>query len=161
MGWKPDAHSGPWEPADGADAVINLAGESIGDRRWTPQRKAQLRDSRILPTRSLVAAIKAVAVRPPVFISGGGADQYGAGGDEVKTESSRPGTDYLAQLCEDWEGEAAGAASASTRVVLLRTGVVLERSGGALAKMIPPFRFFAGGPMGSGRQYMSWIHRID
>ncbi len=162
VGWKPDAHSGPWESAiDGADAVINLAGEGIGDRRWTPQRKARLRDSRILPTRSLVAAIKAVALCPPVFISGSGVGYYGAGGDEVKTESSGPGSDFLARLCEDWEGDAAGAASPSTRVVLLRTGVVLERSGGALAKMIPPFRFFAGGPMGSGRQYMSWIHRHD
>ena len=85
----------------------------------------------------------------------------GASGDEPKTESSPAGTDFLAALCVDWEAEAQRAAAAGTRVVLLRTGVVLERNGGALVKMLPPFRFFAGGPLGTGRQYMSWLHRLD
>jgi uncharacterized protein (TIGR01777 family) len=161
VGWRPDGRSGPWAAAiDAADAVVNLAGESIGDGRWTPARKAALRDSRIAPTRSLAEAIANVGVPPRVFISGSGAGYYGTSGDEVKTEDSPPGTDFLATLCRDWEAEA-GRASSRTRVVTLRTGLVLERSGGALAKMLPPFRLFAGGPMGSGRQYMSWIHRID
>jgi uncharacterized protein (TIGR01777 family) len=162
VGWQADGQSGAWAPVlDGADAVINLAGESIGERRWTPQRKAQLRDSRIMPTRSLVAAIAAASVPPRVFISGSGVGYYGAAGDETKTETSSAGDDFLAHLCEDWEAEARRAESASTRVVLLRSGLVLERSGGALPRMITPFRLFAGGPMGSGRQYMSWIHRHD
>jgi uncharacterized protein (TIGR01777 family) len=95
-----------------------------------------------------------------VFVSGSGVGYYGAG-DDPKIESSPPGDDFIAQLCEDWEAEAGRAASAATRVVLLRTGIVLERSGGALPKLVRPFRLFAGGPLGSGRQYMSWIHRLD
>jgi uncharacterized protein len=162
VGWKPDGQTGPWAAAvDGADAVINLAGESIGGRRWTPQRKAQIRDSRIVPTRSLVAAICAAATAPKVFISGSGVGYYGASGDEPKTEDSPQGDDFLANLCEDWEAEALRARRTATRVVLTRTGVVFERSGGALRQMMLPFRFFAGGPMGSGRQYISWIHRHD
>lgn len=161
LGWRPDGQGGPWASAlDGADGVINLAGESIGEKRWTPQRKAALRDSRLVATRSLVAAIASVARPPRVFISGSAVGYYGPSGDEAKTEDSPAGTDFLAHICEDWEAEARRATPHS-RVVLLRTGLVLERSGGALAKMIPPFRLFAGGPMGSGRQYMSWIHRID
>ena len=162
VGWKPDGRSGPWAAVlDGADAVINLSGEGIGDRRWTPQRKAQLRDSRVIPTRSLVAALASVRVRPPVFVSGSAVGYYGASGGESITESSPAGDDFLAHLCEDWEAEARRGESDATRVVLVRSGLVLERSGGALAKMITPFRLFAGGPMGSGRQYMSWIHRQD
>jgi uncharacterized protein len=162
VGWKPDGQSGPWASAlDGADAVVNLAGAGIADRRWTPQRKAELRDSRIVPTRSLVAAIASAAAAPPVLVSASGVNYYGASGGEPKTEAAPPGADFLAHVCEDWEAEARRAQSASTRVVPLRSGVVLERTGGALPKMIRPFRFFAGGPIGSGRQYVSWIHRID
>lgn len=164
VGWQPDGRSGPWASAiDGADAVINLAGESIGSKRWTPQRKAQLRDSRILPTRSLTAAIAAAAAPPPVFVSSSAIGYYGAAGDERKTEDARPGSDFLAQLCEDWEREARKAADGhgGMRLAIVRTGVVLERSGGALGDMLTPYRLFAGGPLGSGRQYMSWIHRLD
>jgi uncharacterized protein (TIGR01777 family) len=145
----------------GADAVINLAGASIADGRWTPARKQLLRDSRILSTRSLAAAIKAAPAPPRVFISGSAAGYYGPSGDEPKTEESPPGRDFLAQLCVDWEAEAAAARRPDTRLVLVRTGIVLEQSGGALHKMLRPFRMFVGGPIGSGRQYMSWIHRID
>ena len=162
VGWKPDGSSGPWAAAlDGADAVINLAGEGIGDKRWTPQRKAVLFDSRVAPTRSLVAAIASTAARPPVFISGSAVGYYGPSGSEPKTEADAAGDDFLAHICEDWEAEARRAESAATRVVVIRTGVVLERSGGALQKLVTPFKLFAGGPVGSGRQYMSWIHRID
>ncbi len=162
VGWAPDGRSGPWASAlDGADAVVNLAGASIAEQRWTPQRKAVLRDSRIIPTRSLVAAIASVSAPPPVLVSASGVNYYGAGRDEIKTEDSPAGDDFFAHLAEDWEQEARKAEGGRTRVALVRSGLVLERSGGALARMIPPFRMFVGGRMGSGRQYMSWIHRID
>jgi uncharacterized protein (TIGR01777 family) len=161
VGWYPDGRSGIWaDVINGADAVINLAGANLGEARWTPQRKAILQDSRIIPTRSLAAAITEASVRPPVFISASGVGYYGRG-SEPTTEGSPAGTDFLAGLCEAWETEAARARSAATRVVFIRSGVVLEKSGGVLPRMITPFRFFVGGPLGSGRQYMSWIHRID
>lgn len=162
VGWTPDGTSGPWASAvEGADAVINLAGESIGARRWTPQRKAALRDSRILATRSLATAIGAASVPPPVFINGSAVGYYGDRGSEPLTEEAAAGNDFLAHVCLDWEQEARRAARAGVRLVLLRTGIVLERSGGALVEMMRPFRFFAGGRLGSGRQYVSWIHRLD
>ena len=162
VGWKPDGKSGPWSAAlEEADAVINLAGESIAGKRWSPQRKAQLHDSRVLATRSLAAATQSATRPPAVFISGSAVGYYGAAGDESLTEGSPAGSDFLAHLCEDWEREARAAARPGVRIVLLRTGVVLERSGGALVEMMRPFRFFAGGRIGNGRQYLSWIHRLD
>jgi uncharacterized protein (TIGR01777 family) len=162
VGWKPDGRSGPWATCiSGADAVINLAGASIGGKRWSPQRKAELRDSRLLATRSLAAAIAQAPVAPRLFISSSAVGYYGASGGEPKTESSPTGSDFLAHLCEDWEAEARKAAREGMRLAIIRSGVVLEKSGGALAQMITPFRLFVGGPMGSGRQFMSWIHRLD
>ena len=162
VGWKADGNAGPWATVlDGADAAVNLAGASIAAKRWTPQRKAALRDSRILPTRSMAAGIRACAAPPRVFISASGVAYYGDTGAEIKTEDSKPGEGFLAALAEDWEAEARKAEAAGTRVVLLRTGVVLEKSGGALPQMLTPYRFFAGGRFGSGRQYISWIHRLD
>jgi uncharacterized protein len=166
VGWDPGAGDAAANSAlraviEEADVVVNLAGASIGDGRWTPQRKAELRDSRVVPTRAVANAIATATTPPKVLISASGAGYYGASGDEPKTEDSPAGTDFLAHLCADWEAEARRAEGAGTRTVLMRTGVVLERSGGALAKLLPPFRFFAGGPIGSGRQYMSWLHRLD
>lgn len=162
VGWNPDGQSGPWASVlDGADAVVNLSGEPVAASRWTPQRKAQLRDSRVLPTRSLVAAIAAAATPPRTFISGSAVGYYGTAGGEVKTEESPAGSDFLAQLAEDWEAEARRMQRPDVRLAIVRTGIVLERSGGALAQMLKPYRLFAGGPFGSGRQFMSWIHRID
>jgi uncharacterized protein (TIGR01777 family) len=163
VGWNPDGQSGPWAATlSGADAVINLSGASIGDKRWTPQRKAELRDSRMLPTRSLATAIREAPVPPRVFVSGSATGYYGTSTDgDAKTEASPPGADFLAHLCEDWEAEALKAARDGMRLVIIRSGTVLERSGGALPEMMRPFRFFAGGPLGSGRQYFSWIHRLD
>lgn len=161
VGWRPDGQPGELTTViDGADAVINLAGASLADRRWSPARKAELRDSRVLPTRSLASAILAAKQPPPVFVSASGVGYYGPSGSEIKTEDSPSGDDFLARMAVDWEAEAR-AAEPATRVVLVRSGVVLERSGGALAKLIPPFRMFVGGPLGSGRQYFPWIHRID
>jgi uncharacterized protein (TIGR01777 family) len=162
VGWRPDGRAGDWASVlHGADAVVNLAGAGIGDERWSPERKAVIRDSRIRPTRSLVAAITEAPLRPPVFISASGVGYYGAAGAETMTEASPAGHDFLAQLCTEWEAEALRAQSAATRVVLVRSGIVLERSGGVLPRMMMPFRFFAGGAVGAGRQYVSWIHRID
>jgi uncharacterized protein (TIGR01777 family) len=162
VGWRPSGDTGRLTPiVDGADAVVNLAGESIGDKRWTPQRKAQLRDSRLLATKSLVAAITAAPQPPRVLVSSSAVGYYGPAGAEPKVEESPAGTDFLAQLAADWEAEARKAERAGTRVVLLRTGLVLEKVGGALPKMLTPFRFFVGGRLGSGRQYISWIHRHD
>jgi len=162
VGWTPDGQGGPWaEVVNGADAVINLAGASLGEKRWTAQRKAELRDSRLLATRSLVTAIKSAPTPPAVFISASGVDYYDASTDEPKTAVSPPGRSCLAQLCEDWEKEAGRAEREGLRLVIIRSGIVFERSGGALVRMMMPFRFFAGGRLGSGRQYLSWIHRLD
>jgi uncharacterized protein len=161
VAWNPDAAHDPWARSVGsADAVINLAGESIAGGRWTDARKAALRDSRIRTTRALSEAILASTRKPLAFLSGSAIGIYGPHGDEPVTEETAPGSDFLARLAVAWEHEALTAAGA-TRVVLLRTGVVLAREGGALPQMALPFRVFAGGPVGSGRQQVSWIHVDD
>lgn len=162
VGWNPDGTAGLL-PAliDHASAVINLAGASVGRGRWTAARKAVLRESRILPTRSLAAAIQAAAAPPPVFVSGSATGYYGDTGNAAITDWSPPGHDFLADICVAWEAEAHRAARDETRVVALRTGIALERSGGALPRMMLPFRFFVGGKVASGRQYLAWIHRLD
>ena len=161
VAWTPDGTAGPWAPTvDRADAVINLAGESIASGRWTAERKARIRQSRILATRSLVAAMHDATRAPTILLSGSATGYYGPRGSEPLTEDAQPGADFLASVCREWEAEALQAAY-RTRVVLLRTGIVLDRAGGALPQMARPFRLFAGGPLGSGRQYMSWIHVDD
>ena len=162
VGWRPNGASGKWATAvDDADAVVNLAGASLGDGRWTARRKAELRDSRILATRSVVEAIRHAPVPPRVLISSSAVDYYGASGAEPNTEDAPPGDGFLSKLAAAWEAEARRAESTGTRVVLLRTGLVLERTGGALPRLVRPFRFLIGGPIGNGRQYVSWIHRLD
>jgi uncharacterized protein len=160
--WTPDGRLGPWADAcAGVDAVINLAGESIAAGRWTAARKRALVDSRVLATRSLAAFIASAATRPSVFLSSSAVGFYGNRGTETLDETAAPGSDFLAGLAARWEREALAASCAGTRVVLLRTGIVLDPSEGALAKMLLPFRLGVGGPFGFGRQYMSWIHRDD
>jgi uncharacterized protein (TIGR01777 family) len=144
---------------DGADAVVNLAGEPL-DRRWTPDRKRALRASRLDATTALVAALRRAARRPSVFLSGSAIGIYGTRGSEPLDEHAPPGSDFTARLCREWEASAAEANDLA-RVVLLRTGLVLGREGGVLPRLARPFQFFAGGPLGSGRQYYSWIHRRD
>ncbi len=159
--WSPDGRAGEWaESIDGAGALVNLAGESIGAGRWTDDRRRAIRDSRVLATRSLVEACRRARRPPAVFLSGSGQGYYGDRGDEVLTEASAPGTDFLARVCVEWEGEARPA-SALTRLVVLRTALVLDRDEGALPRMVQPFRLLAGGPLGSGRQFVSWIHLDD
>ena len=161
VSWTPNGDSGPWAAAiEGADAVINLAGESIS-KRWTAAQKQRIVESRVQATRSLAAAITGATQAPALLISGSAVGYYGPHGDERITENTPAGSDFLAEVCRHWEDEAQRAVSARTRVVCIRTGLVLERDGGALAQMLPPFWFGAGGPVGSGRQFWPWIHRED
>lgn len=162
IGWIADGHAGSLaRELEDASVLVNLAGESIGRGRWSAARKQALRDSRILGTRSLVSALALTSNPPGTFISGSGIGYYGDRGNEPLTEGSSSGDDFLAHLCVEWEIEAQRAAAPARRIVLLRTGLVLEKSGGVLPQMMRPFRFFAGGPIGSGRHYMSWVHRLD
>jgi uncharacterized protein len=160
--WTPDGTVGAWSTEiDGAGAVVNLAGESIAGKRWSAAQKARILESRVQATRSLAGAIVAASAPPSVFVSGSAVGYYGPHGEEIVTEDTPPGSDFLANVCVQWEAEARRAATARTRVVCVRTGVVLEKDGGALPQMMLPFKFGAGGPVGSGRQYIPWIHRTD
>ncbi len=162
VAWNPGTTGEPWtSEIDGADAIVNLAGEPIAGRRWSPAQKRRIDESRIAATRSLARATSAATAPPSVFVSGSGAGFYGPRGDEVVTEDAPSGNDFLAAVCRHWEAEAASAATSRTRVVCIRTGLVLERDGGALQKMLPPFQFGVGGRVGSGQQYWPWIHRQD
>ncbi|NIJ78560.1 hypothetical protein FHT08_003694 [Xanthomonas campestris] len=146
-----------------ADAVINLAGEPLAAGRWTDARKQRFRASRLGMTGQLHAWIaqQPAEQRPSVLISGSAVGYYGERGDSVLTEADRAGDDFSAQLCRDWEAEATRIAALGPRVSWVRTGIVLDRDGGALARMLPAFRFGGGGPFGDGRHWMSWIHRAD
>jgi uncharacterized protein (TIGR01777 family) len=162
IAWTPDGTAGPWASVlAGADVVVNLAGEPIADRRWTRAQKERIRDSRILATRSLVAAIRQTSPPPPLMLSGSAVGYYGDTGERIVTETDPPGNDFLAEICAAWEREARQAEAAGTRVALMRTGIVLAKDGGALARLLPLFKMFVGGPLGSGRQYWPWIHRDD
>jgi uncharacterized protein len=159
--WTPDGSTGAWASVlDGADAVVNLAGESIAAGRWTEARKRSILESRLLATRSLVAAMAAARRTPAILVSSSAQGYYGDRGDEALTEESGAGADFMADVCVRWEAEARKAAGLA-RVVLLRTGLVLSASEGALPRMLLPFKLFGGGPLGSGRQYVSWIHWRD
>ncbi len=160
---------GPWRDAlAGTDAVIHLAGESIGAKRWDARQKQVLRDSRVEATRTLVEMIAALPSdrRPRVLVSASGADVYPFApdnefDDDEVTETDPPSDSFLGRLCRDWEKEALAAEAHGLRVACMRTGLVLGPGGGALDKMTTPFRFFVGGRIGHGRQFMSWIHRDD
>jgi uncharacterized protein len=154
--------AGAWEQSlDGADAVINLAGAPIADARWTHARKQLLTDSRVFTTRLLVAAMSRRSSKPRTLISASGIGYYGPNDDRVLDEGAVRGKGFLADLCLAWEAEALRAAESGARVVLLRTGMVLEQDGGALPKMLLPFRLYVGGPIMPGTQWVSWIHRRD
>jgi uncharacterized protein len=159
--WQPGT-GGVWEQAvDGADGIINLAGEPIAAKRWTAVQKERIRSSRIDTTKSLVHAIGKAKVKPKFIISSSAVGYYGPRGDETLTEESPPGNDFLSRLCVEWEEEALKAEAHGVRVALLRTGIVLGKGKGALAKMVPPFKMFFGGRLGSGKQWMPWIHIDD
>jgi uncharacterized protein (TIGR01777 family) len=159
--WAPAAGLDVWaRSVEGAGAIVNLAGESIAEKRWTHVRKRALLASRLEATSAVVAALRAATAPDTAFLSGSAIGYYGTPGDQPLDESSPAGTDFLADVCRAWEA-AALEAMPHARVVLLRTGLVLARGGGVLEQLELPFRFFAGGPLGSGRQVMSWIHRED
>ncbi len=145
----------------GCDAIVNLAGEPILGGRWTAKRRAALRRSRVDLTEQIVAAIETAAPKPRVLVSASAVGFYGDRGEELLTETSAPGDDFLARLCQDWERSALAAAASDVRVVVVRTGVVLGKHGGALAQMALPFKLGAGGPIGFGRQFFPWIHLDD
>lgn len=150
--------AGTWQAAVGqADAVVNLAGRTIF-KRWSRIYKAKIVDSRILTTRNVVGAMKG---EDKILISTSAVGYYGSRGDQVLTEYSTPGADFLARLSVDWEEAALDAEKQGIRVAIMRFGVVLGTGGGALAQMLPVFRRFAGGPLGNGRQWFSWIHMVD
>jgi len=153
---------GEWQSiAAQCEVVINLAGENLLARRWNTEHKARVRESRLQATRNVVEAIRRSEGRCRTLVSASAIGYYGSRGDEVIDETTGPGSDFLAEVCKAWENEAAGAARWGARVVCVRIGVVLDPDGGALAHMIPAFRRFVGGPIGSGRQWMSWIHVDD
>jgi uncharacterized protein (TIGR01777 family) len=140
---------------------VNLAGEPIADRRWSASRKEAIRKSRVLATRTLVRAIAACAHPPRVFVNASGAGYYGPHADEPITESAGPGDDFLARVCVEWEQEARAVESPRTRLAVVRTGLVLDKAAGALARMLLPFKLGLGSTLGSGDQYMPWIHVDD
>ncbi len=153
---------GPWEhELDSATAIINLAGESIAANRWTQKRKQLIVDSRVKATRLLAQAISRHTNKPRLLINASGIGYYGTNQEIRFDERNGTGSDFFADLCVGWEAEALTAHSAGVRVVCLRIGMVLEKDGGVLAKMVPPFRAFVGGPIAPGTQWVSWIHRAD
>ncbi|MEG5041913.1 MULTISPECIES: thylakoid membrane protein ThyD [unclassified Microcoleus] len=155
------AESGDWQKSiAGCDAVVNLAGIPIAEERWTEARQQAILDSRRLTTAKLVEAIVNANPRPSVFVSASAIGYYGTSETAEFDETSLAGNDFLATVCKDWEAAAQPAKNAGTRLAILRLGIVLGM-GGALAKMLPPFKLFAGGPLGSGKQWFSWVHRED
>jgi len=159
--WWDGRTVGPWAShIDGADAVLNFAGESIGER-WTARRKSLILDSRLNATRAIVEAIRAARKRPHVLVNASAVGYYGEVVSEEVPESRPKGDGFLADVCDKWEREARAAESLGVRVVMTRTGVVLGKDGGALPRMMLPFKLFAGGPIGSGRQWFPWVHRDD
>ncbi|MBD2561658.1 MULTISPECIES: thylakoid membrane protein ThyD [Nostoc] len=160
LAYTPDA-SGSWQSVIAScDGVVNLAGEPIGEGRWTPERKQEILNSRKLGTQKIVEAIANANPKPSVLINASAIGYYGTSETATFDETSLSGNDFLAQVCQAWEAEARKVKDAGVRLVILRFGIVLG-NGGALGKMIPPFKLFAGGPIGSGRQWFSWIHIDD
>ncbi len=151
-----------WGPlADGADAIVNLAGENIAAGRWTAERKRRIRESRVNAGRAIVQAVEAATRKPSVLIQSSATGYYGPRGDEELMESAPPGRDFLAQTSLLWEDSTAPVERWGVRRAVIRTGVVLSAEGGALPRMLLPFRLFVGGPLGSGRQWLPWIHIAD
>lgn len=152
--------SGDWQKSiSGCDAVINLAGTPIADQRWTTARKEAIKASRQITTRKIVEAINQADPRPTVLINGSAIGYYGTSDTATFDENSRAGQDFLAEVCQAWEAEVASLKN--TRAVIIRTGIVVGPKGGAVGKMLLPFQMFMGGPIGSGKQWLSWIHRDD
>ncbi len=161
IGYTP-LQSGEWQKSiSGCDAVVNLAGEPIAEKRWTPSQKQTILDSRNLGTQKIVEAISQADVKPQVLINASAIGYYGTSETAKFDETSAAGKDFLAEVCTAWETAAQAVTASGTRLVILRMGIVLGENGGALGKMLAPFSAFVGGPIGSGKQWFSWIHRDD
>lgn len=162
VGWDPTAGPAPADALRGRDAVVHLAGEDVA-QRWSAPARERIRSSREVGTRHLVDGLRALAPaqRPGTLVSGSASGYYGPRGDEEVTEADAPGEGFLAEVCVAWEREAQAASELGVRVVCVRTGIVLDRDGGALARMLLPFRLGVGGPIAGGRQWMPWIHADD
>jgi len=158
--WDLMSEPAPAQALEGRDAVVHLAGENVA-QRWSEQAKRAIRESRVTGTRNLLAGLRAAESAPRALVSSSAIGYYGPHGEEPLDEDAAPGKDFLAEICVEWEAEAAKAAELGIRVALVRTGIVLDKHGGALEKMLPPFRLGVGGPVAGGRQFMSWIHRDD
>jgi uncharacterized protein (TIGR01777 family) len=156
-----DGRTLPPSLLDGADAAINMSGANIGARRWTDAFKKEIAESRVQSTRAFVEAMRGARRKPRVFVNASAVGVYGGSGDEEVTETTPTGSDFLAGVCKASEGEATRAEELGVRTVPLRTGIVLAREGGALKQMMPPFKAFVGGPIGTGRQWVPWIHMAD
>lgn len=163
-------HSIHWDPldrgewmkeVDGSDVIINLIGKNVFEERWNERVKKQILDSRIIPTRLIVEAVSAAKKRPSLMVSASAVGFYGDRGNEPITEESSGGNDFLADVVRQWEGAAFDAEQFGVRVAVPRIGLVLEKSGGMIGKMLLPFRLFTGGPIGSGRQFLPWVHMDD
>jgi uncharacterized protein (TIGR01777 family) len=159
--WEPETELPPLEAWRDVDAVIHLAGESVAAVRWTDEQKRRIRDSRLKGTRNLVAGMQDARTPPEVFVSGSAVGYYGDREGEILTESSKPGSGFLCEVCVEWEAEAARARELGVRVAFVRTGVALSSSGGALEKMLTPFKMGLGGRLGDGQQWFPWIHLED
>ncbi|MYC95050.1 MAG: TIGR01777 family protein [Caldilineaceae bacterium SB0661_bin_32] len=161
QGWDGETADGWGHLVSQADAIVNLAGAGIADGRWTSSRKELIRASRVSAGQALVTAIRDADTVPKVLIQSSAVGYYGPAGDRTVDEQASPGTDFLARVCVDWESSTEAVESLGVRRVVIRTGVVLSALGGALPRMTLPFRLFAGGPLGSGKQYFPWIHIAD
>ena len=159
--WDPEAEPVPLEALRGVAAVFNLAGESVAEGRWTEAKKRRIRDSRVVGTRNLVAGLRALDRKPTVLVSASAVGYYGDRGDDELDETSPAGRGFLAEVCTAWEREALAAEELGIRVVCVRIGIVLAPEGGALARMLTPFKLGAGGRLGSGKQWVSWVHIDD
>ena len=160
VAWDLADSAAPADALAGRDAVVHLAGAPVA-QRWSSNGKRAIRDSRVIGTRNLLEGLQASEPRPSVLVSSSAIGYYGPHGEEPIDEEAPPGRDFLAQVCVEWEAEAARASGLGMRVVQVRTGVVIDRAGGALARMLPPFRLGIGGPVAGGRQFISWVHPDD
>lgn len=161
INWDAETGFENLEKLEGIDAVVHLAGEGLSALRWTEEKKRAIRDSRVRGTRTVFEAISQLKKKPKVLVSASAIGFYGDRGDEIMTETNMEGDTFLAQTCKDWEAEARRAEDSGIRTVLIRTGIVLSKDGGALASMLTPFKLGVGGVVGSGKQWMSWISLDD
>ena len=159
--WNPNSQTAPTEAFTGVDAVIHLAGESVGEGRWSTRKKARILESRQAGTRHLVDSLEKLETKPSVLVSASAVGYYGDRADDLLDESAEPGEGFLAEVCKTWEAEASRARDLGIRVITVRIGIVLGSGGGALKKMLLPFKLGLGGRLGHGKQWMPWIHLQD